>query len=309
MHSTHKSRPNSYSYRRYLAAKKTVDDRALNLRVWQGLAGRLPRAVGPDAPVRVVELGAGIGTMVERAVERGLLTRFDYTAVDVDPAYLQEADTRLCRWAEGSGITVDSTPGHLALSGKDVNAHVELEAADAFDFISREGGLRTWDLLIAHAFLDLVDVPSILPGMLSLLRPGGLFYLTINFDGLTAFEPEIDPSLDPLIERLYHRTMDDRVTSGGSRTGRRLLAHLTQLGVELLDVGPSDWVVYPGPKGYEADKAYFLHYVVNTVWEALRGNPDLDEDALAHWIDRRHAQIETGELHYIAHQLDLLGRV
>ena len=275
----------------------------------KSLAGRLPSAEGPDAAVRVVELGAGIGTMMERAVERGLLTRFEYTAVDVDSTNLREANRRLSRWAAGAGLTVDSGPGHLALSGEGVSAHLELEAADAFDFISRESGVQTWDLLIAQAFLDLVDVPSILPGMLSLLKPGGLFYLTINFDGLTAFEPEIDPSLDPVIQRLYHGTMDSRVPAGGSRTGRRLLTDLTQMGVELLDVGSSDWVVYPGPNGYEADEAYFLHHVVNTVWEALRGSPDLDEDALAQWTDRRHAQIERAEMHYIAHQLDFLGRV
>lgn len=302
------ARPETYSYRRYLAAKKAVDDRSLNPRVWQRLAAELP-AAGPETPLRVLELGAGVGTMVERAVERGLLTHFEYTAVDVDPSNVEAAGERLARWAAAAGLAAEPGPGGLRLSGGRADGWIELEAADAFDLISRARGTRTWDLVVANAFLDLVDVPAILPGMLSLIGPGGLFYLTVNFDGLTALEPETDPDVDRLIERLYHRTMDDRVPSGGSRTGRRLLPQLRGLGARILDAGPSDWVVYPGPSGYDGEEAYFLHYVVNTVEEALRGSPDLDGDTLAAWAGRRHEQIEGAELHYVAHQLDVVGRV
>jgi len=44
---------------------------------------------------------------------------------------------------------------------------------------------RKWDVLIAHAFLDLMDISAPLPMLLSLLKPGGLFYSTIQFDGAT----------------------------------------------------------------------------------------------------------------------------
>jgi hypothetical protein len=79
-------------------------------------------------------------------------------------------------------------------------------------------------VLIANAFLDLIDVPATLPALLSLLKPGGLFYFTITFDGATIIQPEIDSALDAQIEALYHETMDRRVIggkpSGDSRTGR-----------------------------------------------------------------------------------------
>ena len=76
----------AFDFTRYLASKRTVDDRALNRHVWQTLAdavaGELPR----DRPLRVLEVGAGIGTMVDRCVEWGLFARsgFDvsYTAID-----------------------------------------------------------------------------------------------------------------------------------------------------------------------------------------------------------------------------------
>ena len=57
--------PITYSLMRYLAAKKSVDDRALNGQVWQHLVAALPRAT-PQLPLRILEVGAGIGSMVER---------------------------------------------------------------------------------------------------------------------------------------------------------------------------------------------------------------------------------------------------
>ena len=59
--------PFTPSFPRYLATKKTVDDRALNAQVWQAMA----QAAAPLADLHVLEVGAGIGTMVERWQERG----------------------------------------------------------------------------------------------------------------------------------------------------------------------------------------------------------------------------------------------
>ena len=64
---------------------------------------------------------------------------------------------------------------HVQRPGQDIR--VATEAIDLFRFIAREQGQRTWDLLIAQALLDLVDVPTTLPALLSLLRPGGLLVL------------------------------------------------------------------------------------------------------------------------------------
>ena len=53
---------------------------------------------------------------------------------------------------------------------------IETEAFDVARFMAREHGRRTWDLLIGQAFLDLIDMPTTLPGLCSLVRPGGLLY-------------------------------------------------------------------------------------------------------------------------------------
>jgi SAM-dependent methyltransferase len=303
-------RPQSYSFARYLAAKKSVDDRALNRRVWGSLARTLPYA-DEGNPLQVLEIGAGIGVMIERALEWSLLTNARYTAVDVQPANIRNAGHRLRGWAQGKGYRLNSTQGGMKLSRLGRTMEVELVAEDFFAFAERSAGRRKWDLLIAHAFLDLVDLPTTLPLIFDLIRPGGCFYFSLNFDGVTILEPELDPRLDEAIFRLYHRTMDERALqgkpSGDSRTGRHLFTCLREMGVELLDAGASDWVVFPETGGYAGDDAYFLHTLVHTIHEALEGHPELDADRLAEWTSRRHAQIEAGELVMIAHQMDFVG--
>lgn len=276
---------------RYLAAKKTVDDRALNRNVWDALVRALPQQ-SPTRPLRVIEVGAGIGTMLERLIERNVLMHATYTALDVDSQNIAELKRRA---PNAPGICIESY------------------VSDVFDFCARVQGQRCWDLLIAHAVLDLFDMPRALSQLFALLERGGLFYFTINFDGATIFEPVIDPAFDALIERAYHRTMDERVIngvrSGDSRTGRHSFRWLRECGAEMIEAGSSDWVVFAGAHGYPHDEAYFLHCIVETVRTALENCGELDQQRLRDWVACRHQQIEEGTLVYIAHQLDVVGRV
>lgn len=318
--------PATDSFVRYLTAKKSVDDRSLNHHVWQSLVDALP-PTSSARPLRMLEVGAGIGTMIERLLEKQLLSQATYTAIDAQPANIIEAERRLPQWATENGFRVSpSLPGdpisperrrqfRLQRSGHDLqqDVAVELEAIDLSAFVRRAQGRRSWDVLIAHAFLDLIDVPSLLPELFSILAPGGLLYCTLTFDGATVFQPPIDTGLDAQIETLYHQTMDQRLIagtrSGESRAGRHLFGHLRDAGAEVLAAGSSDWVVFAGPHGYPADEAYFLHFILDTIETALTGHPDLDAARLANWLAERHAQVGQGTLVYIAHQLDLLGLI
>lgn len=303
--------PADYSFARYLAAKKSVDDRALNRHVWASLVEALP-ASDLVSRLRVLEIGAGIGTMLERLLDWGLLTYATYTAIDAEPDNIEEAQHRLPTWAAGHGFTVTEGQEGMFFQRRRQQVYVELAAVDLFDFVALERQYGAWDLVVAHAFLDLVHVPTALPALFSLLRPGALFYATIVFDGATILQPEIDPELDAQIEMLYHRTMDLQVVagrpSGDSRAGRHLLSHLQGAGAEVLDAGGSDWVVFAGPNGYPDDEAYFLHFIIHTLNSALAGLPELDQQRFERWIAARHRQIELGELVYIAHQLDFVGQ-
>lgn len=307
-----------YEFTRYLSAKKSVDDRALNQPVWECLKMALDKRPS-EPPLQVLEIGAGIGTMIERSVERGLLTKAHYTAIDADNTNIELAYSRLSQWATQQGYTVTASMAPipvLPIPARSPALAVQLETADLFAFAQRPEQQQRYDLLIAHAFLDLVDIPRALPLVKGLLKPNALFYGTINFDGATILQPEIDPAFDSHIERLYHQTMDERLVngqpSGDSQSGRHLFGHLRAAGVEILAAGASDWVVFgtsdPTP-AYPQDEAYFLHFIIHTMQGALQTSPHLDQVRFAAWIAERHAQIERGELVYIAHQLDFLGQL
>lgn len=304
----------TYSFPCYLAAKRSVDDRALNRTVWGALQHALPDI--DSHPLRVLEIGAGIGTMFQRLVEWRMISNACYTAVDAEEENIRCAAQALPVWAQAQGLSVRGDPSRLAFTSPSHELALELETADVYDFIRRErasASARQWDLIIAHAFLDLVNVPEIMPLLRGLVRPGGLFYFTINFDGLTIFEPPLDPDLDAKILEVYHQTMDERrvngALSGDSQTGRKLFAWLAESGLAVLEAGSSDWTVFPRGGKYPADEAYFLHFIIHTVHQALRGNPKLNDRLLDDWAVGRHAQIDSGQLVYIAHQMDFLANV
>jgi SAM-dependent methyltransferase len=307
------SSPSTSGYIRYLAAKQGLDDRSLNRQVWDCLV-RAVQGRPAAIPLRVLEVGCGIGTMLERLLDWGLLVRAHYTGIDVEVEFIREANRRFRDYAAAkqargglaeNGAIIFATPGQ--------EVRVFLKVADLADFLDREQGRAAFDLLVAHAFLDLVDLPSTLPRLLALLAPGGLFYFSLNFDGATILEPPIDPDLDRRIIAWYHETMDTRrrrgQPSGSSVTGRRLLRHLKESGATVAAAGSSDWLVFPGPAGYPGDEAYFLHCIIDTVGQALHDHPGLDPERFRDWIAQRHGQIEAAELVYIAHQVDVMGYI
>jgi SAM-dependent methyltransferase len=301
------------SFVRYLEAKKSIDDRSLNAHVAQALITTL-REFFSDIEIHVLEAGSGIGTMIERMLSWGVLTKASYTAIDLEPGYIAEAMKRLEQHGFRKEVqTYKDANNILVLQNPTQEIRIEFKVGDVIDFARDNNNLHQYHLILAHAFLDLVDIYSFLPLLLSRGIPGGLIYFTLNFDGVTILEPIKEADLDTQIIALYHETMNRRLIqgkpSGDSQTGRHLLPFLQRLGLNILDAGASDWVILPSKGSYPNHDAYFLHFVIDTMYHALEFCPEINPGQLRAWADIRHEQIEQGELFYMAHQIDVLCQI
>lgn len=303
MHASHTQAHSGLAH--YLAVKKTIDNRALNARIWRAFAG----LVGELDRPHIFEPGCGIGTMLERLIENKVIASAEYVGMDLNADNIDLARKRIAEWGARRGYSVRTAGPTVLIEGSGVAVEGKFLHGDVL--MERDAGSVT-DVLLAHAFLDLVDIPAALNRLMPRLRPGGIFYFTLVFDGLTILEPEVDPELDAEIMRLYHDSMDERTVagqpSGDSRAGRHMFRHLQEIGAELLESGSSDWVVFPRQHAYANGEFEFLEHILLSIESALSDSAQLDPQALTRWISQRRQQLEHGELTYIAHQIDFLGK-
>ncbi|GIV66004.1 MAG: class I SAM-dependent methyltransferase [Chloroflexota bacterium] len=300
-----------WSFVRYLSAKKSVDDRSLNRRVWASLENEIRHHSG-NTSLRILELGMGIGTMFQRMLEWGLIEEAEYIGIDAEKENIETARDTIPLWVKEQGWNAqafDLEPYQNRLFHGVTYAFLR---ADLYDFLQQTRWQDYFDLVIANAVLDLVDLKLALPLIRNCLKQNGLGYFTINFDGLTAFEPIIHAELDEQIIHLYHQSMDERCingkNSGESRTGRRLFSALGQAGFEILQAGSSDWAVFPRGGHYSADEGYFLHFILHFFEETIPKYPQIDPNDFQHWLKIRRSQVDQGKLIFLAHQWDFLVR-
>jgi hypothetical protein len=186
--------------------------------------------------------------------------------------------------------------------GHECRVRVVFEQADLLDYTTRREA--AFDVVVAQAVLDLFDVPEIVDALDPVLAPGGLWYLPIHYDGLTAFEPTVDAELDRDILSIYQ----DSMTS--PRSGRDLLTALPSHGADLVRVGASDWIVHAGQDGqYLENEEYFLKCILWFIHTEVSHRPDVvSVDRLNRWAETRLRQIESGNLIFLTHQLDILAQ-
>ena len=269
----------SHADERYLEAKRTVDDRALNRRVRDCLLGELP-----EAP-RVLEAGAGTGVTVPRLLDWGV-TAGGYRGVDRDAGVLDVARERRCAELGGEPTEDGFRVGDLT---------ARFEQGDALDALPTDDG----DLVVAQSFLDLVPVDEALDAFTAALDPGGLVYAPITFDGKTIFQP--DHPADDRVVAAYHDDIDAR-PGRNAHAGRHLLDRCRERAGDLLAVGASDWVVRPREGEYPADERFFLATILSFVESAV------DVPGIDAWLRTRRRQLSEGTLTYVAHGYDVCYR-
>src|SRR5262249_17374797 len=143
-----------YSFPHYLLSKQSVDDRALNKDVLNTLKANISRD-----PICIIEVGAGIGTMLKRLVKWNVFCPGEYILVDALAENIEYASAWIPQWAQEAGLSVErSEQNQLRICDHERDIHINLVCADVFDFIQQNQ--MPAELLIAHAFLDLLPMPE-----------------------------------------------------------------------------------------------------------------------------------------------------
>jgi hypothetical protein len=292
--------PDVAAFVRYLRAKEPVDDGALHRPTLDRFSAELDRlAAAGDGPVRVVDVGAGVGSMCRRLLSWDRLpTDVEYVVLDRSQVVVDAACEVTREWAASVETATRWTGDTLHLPARETT--VRFVAAEAVDHLA---GSR-YDALVAHAFADLIDLPDGLSSLLDGVVSGGVCYFPVTFDGVTAFLPA-DPEADRAVLDAYHAAMDDSSRPGAARSGRALLDAVAGSDAGLLAAGGSDWVVHPP---YEGDEAYFLRHVLQFVEGAVGGGDRVDAETLSAWLADRRGAVDEGALTYLAHNLDVCCR-
>ena len=305
----------------YLEAKIEVDDQSLNPRLLRRV---FERVRGLDSP-RLLDIGTGTGAMLRRLLDGPLRGRRpagrpQLMGLDVERQSLEVAARRIGADLRSAGWSVEvrEEPDRLVIrttqaDGGPPGPEVLLLCGGLFDpgLDDRLGG-GGFDLLTAHAVLDLMPLEPALGVMRGLLHSGSWLYATINYDGLTVLLPLYDdPGFEQRLLELYELSMEQRRVAGqttaGRWSGRRLCAGLPECGYSILAVGASDWTVFPGREGHAEARRLFLRTLLTFMaGEALAG-AELSRAAVERWYRRRLEELERGTLALMTHQLDVLA--
>ncbi len=218
---------------RYLRAKASVDARGVNLAVRNAVAqalARMPLARMPaDRPLRVLECGGGAGGAFRQWTRLfAPFPQVEFTVVDRDPVPLAVYRQEVHAWADAAGFRMEEEDANrLRFGGGGRAFDVRFrEAAIPRGFDPREDG--AFDLLLAQSFWDLLGRGTALSLGRRLLAPGGIFYATLTFAGVTRFGPPHE--LDRRLLVCYHASIRTRPAAE-------------------LAVGRSDWRVVPTDEG------------------------------------------------------------
>lgn len=290
-----------FDYARYLSLKKSIDDASLNREVWAQLAAYFSDHQSSE-PLRILEIGGGIGTMIQRLLEADLLRNAAYTVIELEPRFENLAAQNLAQWCSDNGRRFSRHPHSWHIDRE--NGHgveIRWETGDVSEILPGMPA-ASFDLVLGHAVLDLLPVPLVLPKLLARLGSTGAFYFSLNYAGETRFEPSYPA--DDRIVRAYHHDMDWRfreLTWQASRTGLHLGEWLASNGCIVQAQGSSNWSLSPHD-GTNPVTQYFMTHILDTIEQALMGL-----EGLADWLTVRREQLAAGDLGYFAANQDFFG--
>jgi SAM-dependent methyltransferase len=309
----------SFDFPSYLEAKFAIDSASLNASVYARFRNHLRNIVDS----RVLDLGTGTGAMLRRILELELPGQVQLVGLDQEQQNLAAGVDRLEQALRDRGYRIGDKRqiGEVrSIWGKKGGNEIRIEflRGDLLD-TATTGKLEPFDCITAHSFMDLMPLQRAVAVIRGLLKAGGVFYPTLNYDGLTVLLPEYeDEGFEGRLLRIYNRSMEHRRNrgrkTGGALSGRRLYRRLLEGGFAILGVGSSDWNVFPSGAANNEEQKLFLTAILSMIEkEARRHNAagagtNVDAKLLARWHADRLEAVQNNSLSLIVHQLDLLAK-
>ncbi len=290
----------------FLQAKFALDQRSLNQDVWDHFIA----LTAEYEQINLLDTGTGTGSMLRRFIRTRHTGMLTLTGLDREPALLTTAEAEIAKLLQHTGFSLSDATPHLSARKQRHKIAFTPVCAALSDFV---GGAGSYHVITAHAFMDLVPLAPCLALFKNWLKPGGLFYGTINYDSETViFPPYHDSGFEDGILAEYDASMERRraqgEATGGAKCGRRLYRALQQNGFHVIAYGSSDWNITPVDGSYRDDDHVVLRYLLHWIFGEAEKNRTVDASKLAAWRQCRQRQLSDGELGIIIHQLDILAR-
>jgi SAM-dependent methyltransferase len=288
----------------FLQAKFALDERSLNREV---------RAAFLDAlhslpQIHCLDVGAGTGATLRRLLNSELATPLSLTALDRDPGQLDIARQEAAGWLRALGLEPRMEAGAIQTQGERLTA-IRFAAGELKDYRPD----RFYNVITAHAFLDLTPLPEALRLFAAWLQPGGYLYASINYDGDTALLPVYDDAgFEARLLEHYNHTMErrrvDGQATGGAYCGRRLHGLLPEYGFDILAHGSSDWNIASVLGDYRDGDSVCLKALLEMIYGEGQRSGLFHQDQLDRWREDRLRLLQRRWLELTIRQLDLLGR-
>ena len=299
-------------YIKYLSCKEKVDDKSINMRVFDALK----KAVSHSAHLKIIDCGTGIGSMIRRLIDWGIINSGEIVGIDNDRSFLTAAPEYFKDWGKARRYNVllgNQRDGMFQVDVNEGAVHIKLTNMDIYQ-VTRESDFKSsFDIVTGNSLMDIVNIEKAMTTFRFLLKSGGFLYLTINYDHETIFEPTQDRELEERIMEIYNGDMDKRVVngfaSGDSYVGRHLFHVTKACGLDVISFGASDWTVYPRGNKYQPHQEYFLLYLLHLVHETVRNSGLMKQQEIDSWYNDRLDQLKAGTLLYMCRQNDILAQL
>lgn len=288
----------------YLEAKFAVDERSVNREVRKAFLNAL-RSL---PQIQCLDVGAGTCATFRRLLRSGLQNPLSLTALDRDRGLLDIARQNAEGWLQALGLAPHVEDGSIQTRG-DRLAAIRFAAGELKDHRPD----RLYNVITAHAFLDLSPLPQVLRQLAGWLQPGGYLYASINYDGDTALMPAYeDAAVEARLLRHYNDTMElrrvDGQATGGAYCGRRLHALLPEHAFDIVARGRSDWNISPFEGEYRDGDAICLKALLELICGEGQRSGLFQADQLERWREDRLGSLQQCRLGLSISHLDLLAR-